>query len=595
MAKQAIRLHTAVGNSDLIRLEMFAGRYLSEREFDMMQEYVDARCDQLLLRGAPGILHGLEVSLDKHGDSTTVHISPGAALGADGRVVRAFFPASVDWASVLENFQAGDTSVEAAPGLYFLTVRRRVTEVDLDPHDDPCSRAEPDPLRDSRKEVGIAVNLQTVALRDSLSSDSQAQAASRILARFVQESPFDAETGAVPLALVKIDERQLPEWIDVLAGRFPALPDAGYRAMRTHWDARVARGEFAVASEPGSEKPLVELFDMAYLPAAGALPDGLITRIAGEEDSANHAHWHGPTLHFRPQGLRIDLLPVPVNDVESIIERESPRGVVHLGPGSQERLRVMVAVADANYRHDLMDLPDIDYLLIDELYRRQRLASNAFNEWANQFDSIYFALDDGLTWDADREKTENIFAHIYKTTGPVGDFPNLQDAAARRVLGLRPAQSAPQPVVGEGGGGFLPQLQPPTELRDGNSAVRPYSEFGEQGKDWPSAPAFLPVKLERKKPDQNDSQREDAWGLYKKRLELKANIESLRESLEESADMVSDTSDFTVLQRQHFDSISVSFAALAGGVAGDGSGMDLTRWLSSVKIGQKSQDGNSGN
>ena len=53
---EPIRLRQVRGDSDNSRLNLFAGRHLSEHSFDLQQAYVDGRVAPLLGNRTPGIL-----------------------------------------------------------------------------------------------------------------------------------------------------------------------------------------------------------------------------------------------------------------------------------------------------------------------------------------------------------------------------------------------------------------------------------------------------------------------------------------------------------------------------------------------------------
>ena len=68
------------------------------------------------------------------------------------------------------------------------------------------------------------LGLQRIAGSPRLMAMAQARAANRISVRLLRESPFHADSGAVPLGLVKIVGK-LPVWFDARAGRLLAEPD----------------------------------------------------------------------------------------------------------------------------------------------------------------------------------------------------------------------------------------------------------------------------------------------------------------------------------------------------------------------------------
>ena len=66
--------------------------------------------------------------------------------------------------------------------------------------------------------------------------------------------------------------------------------------------------------------------------------------------------------------------------------------------------------------------------------------------------------------------------------------------------------------------------------------------------------------------------------LWMQREQTRDNIKKLEQELDESYRLLNEMNDYLNLQRQHLDSLTVSFSTLAGGVAGDGSGNTMMRW-----------------
>jgi len=609
-----IVLHQAKGQDNPQRLNAFPGRSLSEHAFDLMQAYVDRRSDPLLDGGRPGIIEGLQLNTYNDGNKMQLHVQPGSAVGGDGRAIRVFYPIELDWQALMASHLQiqGAQAQETPHGFYFITVRRRVGFIEDAADALPCTRDELNPLRDSRIETFGTLDLQLISSSDWLMNMPRRRAINRLCVRHIQQSPFDADTGAVPLAIVRI-EAGTPEWVDCTAGRLLAQPNAAYHAFAAHWEemllafgnekisalrqklsaagsinlgaslarlnaptlnpdllsaaSRFSAGTTLHAATADTEvaeldADLSTLLGVDYMPAAGRFPDGLISNIAGHDSGEG---WALPAMRFDPKDLQIEVLPVPAGTAFGVIDRELPRGVVDLVHVQGDRVRVMVAIEDRDYRPDLMDLPDVDHELMDELFLRAQEAIQAELDWALAHRELYQDLDRGLL--DDEQPTEEALALLKNTyLRPGYDHPEFPDypslpldtfAKQRKQLGI------PEPI--------RPAITPEAYFADlkASQAGRPYSNTEPSEPDGYELPQFPGYE-------------ED--GLYRQSADLADDIEWLEASLEESFDLIDEFNDFLSVQRQHLDAITTNFAALAGGVAGDGSGLRLMRWNSSMKF-----------
>ena len=614
-----IVLHQSSNEGSPQRLNAFPGRSLSEHAFDLMQAYVDKRVDPLLDGSQPGILEGLALTTYQAGVRLQLHVQPGSAVGADGRSIRVFYPIEIDWTALRESHQQHQPDA-ALHGFYFITVRRRIGFIEDAAQALPCTRDELNPLRDSRIETFGTLDLQFISASSLLMAMPRKRALNRLCVRHLQQSPFDADTGAVPLAIVRI-ENGVPEWVDQPAGRLLAEPNAAYQAFAAHWEDvlqnlgsehSVALRAFlapagAIARQPalgrispalgadlraapprlGADlrlQPLADatpeaaeqvpvglsnLLGVDYMPAAGRFPEGLISNIAGYEDGED---WATPDLSFVPGDLQIELLPVPASTAFGVIERELPRGSVDLVHLQGDRIRIMVAVEDRDYRADLMDLPEVDHALSDELFLRGQEAIEAEIEWAEAHRELYHNLDRGLLEnDEPTDEALALLKHTYLRPGySVAEFPDYPSLPLEAFAEQRKLLGIPEPIT--------PATTPQAffDTLKENPSGRPYSNTEPVAPEGYALPVFAGYE-------------ED--GLYRQSADLAADIEWLQESLEEGFDLIDEFNDFLSVQRQHLDSITTNFAALAGGVAGDGSGLRLMRWNSAIKFDPNKVEG----
>jgi hypothetical protein len=73
-------------------------------------------------------------------------------------------------------------------------------------------------------------------------------------------------------------------------------------------------------------------------------------------------------------------------------------------------------------------------------------------------------------------------------------------------------------------------------------------------------------------------------GLLHQRETVQQQIRALEGELAESFALLNEVGDYLGLQRQQLDALTLSFSALAGGVSGDGSGLNLMRWAQSAAL-----------
>jgi len=525
------------------RLNVFAGRHLGEREFDLLQAYADDRLAPLLTGTSPGIVGGLEVSLDAHDPRRPVRVRPGHGIGADGRPVRLHFPLEQTWAQ-LRAYAERELDGQLRDGLYLLQLERAVELADADTDGDPCRRTEPDPLRDRRIETVARLGLRFITAGKRFMGASQTRAANRLCVRFLTQSPFDPVNGGIPLALLKVEKREVV-WFDAVAGRFPALPDGPYRTFLAHVQTVLEAYTRRLAAEgrqPDETRPLAEQLDLDHLPAAGPLPAALLRNPGGDPGGRPGER---PALAFVPRDLQVELMPVPASTVSGMVARELPRGTVDLVSGRGDRVRLTLAVADPDYRPNLMDLPQPDLKLEQDLFARSQAAIDAWQAWKAQWLRLFHGLS--------AEQTQ----WVALPPLPANEGVFLSGLAARVSIDALVARRQ-------------------TALQPGEDLPHPYSDW----KENPRLAGRVVTPLAGSEP-----------GLHRQRLDLLARIDALEGELEENYRLLNELTDYLGLQRQHLDAITISFSGLAGGVPGDGSGINLMRWTKHAEFQPKLQKG----
>lgn len=548
-----IRISTPeAGPDEPRRLNPFPGRYLSEREFELLQAYVDDRITPLVASQPAGIISGLEVRAEGSGSNTLIHIQPGVAVGAGNRLMRLFYPLTQEWPELAELVERQQDR-PLRDGIYLLTLRDVVEEIDKDENQEPCTRTELDPTRERRLETVILPSLRLVTANPRWLAMPQSRAANRICVRFIKESPHDPKIGDIPVALVKVVNKN-PEWVDTIAGRYLSEPDAPYRTLLAHAVARfeqwmaqkqikvklppfIINPSLAIDSVPIFKLPIAnpslsQLVGLDYLPAAAPLPASLLQDPAGKQ----------PKVAFNPGDLQVELAPVPASTVGGVIERELPRGTVDLIHGHGDRIRLLLAIPDIDYKPALMDLPQRDTALEDELFHREAAAATAWSAWWQQWQLLF----GGLT----EEQCKLNQAPQYRLGLLPADQSRPRDPAAYRNYLVTERIKALESDK-------LPTPEPyASHLLSPHPAPEDYAKL-----ETPPAPEEQ---------------------LLLNREGTKSAIKTLEDELEESFRLLNEMNDYLNLQRQQLDGLTLSFSALAGGVAGDGSGSSMMRWNGAV-------------
>jgi len=531
-----IRLHSPQARpGDPRRLNLFAGRALGERDFERLQAYVDDRVQPLLAALGPGIVQGLELQAEGAGPDLRLSLQPGLGVAGNGTLVRLSQALQQSWPDLAAQATRDADLAAGTPlrdGFYLITLRSGVEAIDDASPDEAANRTEPDPLREAYLETVSLLGLQPAPASPRWLGWPRARAANRMLARFAQQSPYASDGYTVALALVNL-QAGLPVWIDPLAGRWLAIADSGAQALRTHTLQVLRDWQQATAQLQAPPLPatLDVLLGIDHLPAATPLPAGLLPDPAAAQ----------PRLGFVPADLQVELAPVPASAVSGVLASELGRGSIALQPGARGRMRLLLAVADLDYRPDLLDLPARDMALEERLFRLGRAARLAYLDWRLQWQRLY-------------DRASNASLAAAQAPAFSNTAPPEPDAVRTRLLERRRAL---MPVNADGSAAPLPEpyashLLQPYPGPAGHATV-PIT-------DWPDLSLLARLDTER-----------DA-------------IQQLERILEESFKLLNEANDYLGLQRQQFDALSASFSALAGGAPGDGSGAQTLRWVSQLKF-----------
>ncbi len=539
-------------DSNLERLNLFAGRHMGEEEFDRQQAYADRRMAPLLAGFHPGIVQGLEVrtsDINAAGDGFTVN--PGLAVAGNGQTLGLYYPLRETWQTLIEDYFA-QTDAASAAGIFYLTLNRSSRYVDADQSIQPDQRTEFDPTRDARLLVVGTLGLKRLAMNATAATANRELVENWVAANHVELEFLESWNTAIPLGLLAIQtlvtESTTPayavNWFSAAPGRYEAIDAGGYQVLLNQTREAIRRIRFAAANQ--SAVPAVDYLranlHLDFLSAAGELPIELITNIA--------SHDVAPAIAWLPPHIAVDMVPVPEEAVAALIDHNLPRRVVDLRQAGGERLRLLLAVNEPDYKPDLLDIPPVDAQLVSDVYRYFTRAYDQWVVWKRQFDYLYF-LHEG--------------ADVVLTK------------AATKTLDL------PQPIASpQLPGAFFQDVITGSLTTDGvdanNKPLYPYSQgvppapqFYQQ---WGVGSPTLPKPVAEPAED----------GVVVQYALARVELEVLDNQIRELRSRVEKTRDYISLQRQQLDSQTVSLAALAGGVAGDGSGLQVARWLPFTKL-----------
>ncbi|MEW5755361.1 MAG: hypothetical protein AB1810_03580 [Pseudomonadota bacterium] len=535
------------------RVHMFPGRHLGEEEFDREQAYADLRLASVLKGRPAGIVHGLEVNLGPSGiDEKEFSVNAGLALDARGRGVGLYYPLRAQWKPLIDAYLAA-SGASTATGVFYLLLKRSSREIDS-PAADPCQRAEFDPTRDTRLVVTGTLVLQRLNIDPAIVAATPRERIENWAAADRVDGSFMGALGpAVPLALLAVGPDGAggykPLWLSQEAGRYEALPNSGYRVLLNQVSAALRRVMQRAALEVDATQPLPEFLadnlHLDFLPAAGQLP----LEWLRNPDSIT------PSMLWLPQHLGIDMVPVPEEAVLELINRDIARRVIDLRQPAGDKIRLLLAVNEPDYRHDLLDIPQTDAKLEEDIYRFYMRAHNAWLRWHEQFNRLYFVVP----------------SHLSPLTDPT-------EAVAEHAV-LDPSQfkhmdlPKPEPAPLKPGDFFNAVIaRADAELDPINSTI-PYPF----NKGVPAAPVFYTQWLVSGAPPVVTPPTED--GLVVQYAVALVELEAIENQVRAIRTRVEKTRDFLLIMRQQLDSQTVALAALAGGVAGDGSGLKVARWL----------------
>lgn len=545
---------------DLERLHLFAGRHLGEQEFDRLQAYMDKRLSPLLGALPAGIISGLSVRLSPVGTDEGFTLSPGLALAGNGQTLGLYYPLRQTWEGLLADYQE-ETRADNVAGVYYLTLRRTEAYIDADPSIDPCQRAEFDPTRDAQRVLVGTLSLKRLAIApEAVLTHSRERIENWVAANHVDGDFLQTMKTAVPLGVVAVadvSEGVEPDyqvqWFSEAAGRYQAIENNGYHVLLQQVNHAFRRLLLEADSRPETESLIDFLqgnLQLDFLPAAGELPKELVQNITSPS----------PSVSWLPPHLSVDMVAVPEESVSELIERHLPRRVVDLREPAGDHLRLLLAVDEKDFQPDLLDFPQTDSHLNQDVYRYFQRAYNTWQQWMQKYHRLYFVLDDDVLEPQDLVALDLPKA-VEQPQLPQNFFAQIIDESITE-LGTEADNTL-----------FYPYRNGPPVFPDF------YRNWAVVSGNGPNETVLPPPVLEPQ---------EDGYVIQYALAE--SELESIDNQIRATRSRLEKTRDYLLLQRQQLDNQTVSLAALAGGVAGDGSGLQVARWLPFTELKTKDQD-----
>ena len=378
-----IRLATpADSGPDAARVYYSVGRSLSATDFALQSSYVDGR----LLGMTPantGAITGLGVSparYDGPGLASFV-IGTGTGIGNDGRLVRLTTPISVSWATLL---QAVYPSSAIPDGVYLLMLRTLEIDGVEGPPPNFSADAGSDPLLDIREDsfVEVWLSARIAALPVPLTPGGVALGLNTLVGGLSQTALANAVGAGVPLALLLVQNSQLI-MLSQAAGRVAAAPNPLNALLlgQTREAFAMALADLGAGATAVAWQTMTARF--RFLPGAGELPLSMLNAPATATASCP----------FVPAGIAVYLQAIRASQAPHLLEQALNRPRIDLTSGVEEAVTLSLAVPDASWTPDLLDIPRADPVLPADLhlaYARARVAQVAWRE-------DWIALYGGLT------------------------------------------------------------------------------------------------------------------------------------------------------------------------------------------------------
>lgn len=272
---------------------------------------------------------------------------------------------------------------------------------------------------------------------------------------------------------------------------------------------------------------------LEVLPPAAPLPRAWLTLPLADATL--------PSCANLPPQLQLTLLPVRASEFGAALAAAQARGPLRLGAGLADRVHLLLGVADGDFRADLLSIPQPDTATLDALYRAWLGAQQNWAQARSAREALWFASAQ------DRQQLpEEVMTALEPDPDPVAAQAPAEPGPLLALLVQRLASEAVSAPAG-------------------------YADFGQWTQNHAEAGAPAAVVI-------NGSGARVQLALAAQRLA------QLQAELANFTDHVETLRDFLGRQRQQHDALTASLAGLAGGVASDGSGLKIARWLPYVTL-----------
>lgn len=599
-----IRLHVPVqAGADGKRPNYVPQRSLGSTEFTLEARYLDWRLLGIGAGANPGVLDGLELSPSRYdaGDGVDplqrITVQPGIGIVGDGRALRLSAPLTAAWADLVAVWtgaaESGASRRTLGDGAYLLAVRPISFETLHGGLPDPAARDEVDPTLDERQDSFVELLLsESLALPLTLptSPPHAADAATdwalvlnRLAASLTVPVMVQATGGGVPIGLVLVQGGK-PILVSEAAGRLIAQPRAERALLlaQVRETIAIALSGMTAINEEALKKAGQQL---RFLPAAGEFPLAFLLDPAAPS----------ARLPFLPPGLNVNFAAVRASRARALLEREIRRAPIDLAAPTEDGLTLLLAIADRQWRPDLLDLPRGDPLLPADLYGAFVGAHAAQIAAAHAWDALYGGLGDRMT-DTVRPTLnfllsarvdETLLARIpvddaNRTVAAVDAASDTPEALASWIttnqipLPQAPDQATVQKQLDLMG--YRVEQPRPVPPADPDESLKPLAPSLPPGVSLSAWAQFSGTTLPQ------DDTAPGTPGLLLKLAVLQQAHALLGQIIRGHQVRLDSHDRVLVLQRHHLDVLSSYGSSLAGGVPADGTGLQFARLIPFIKL-----------
>lgn len=607
---------------DAVRVNYFPQRSLGSAEFGQLARYIDQRLLGVSVIAQPGVVEGLTLTPARWDPGTPalaqISVQPGLGVTRGGVVIRLSAVLTVNWADLAAVWRgglaAGQPTRSLADGVYFLAVRPMAFETLHGPPPAPPVREPVDPLLDERQDSFVELILSdaiplTIPLPPAAASPGDIALFLNNVVAGLTPAGVDAATGgAVPLGLIVVRGGQ-PWLLSQAAGRVVSH-SAGLRATllaQVRETLTLALAEPADATVVSGDRIAQIGGRVRYLPAAGELPLGFLLpppRAAGAPLPPLPGDPQS-TCPFLSPSLEVALTTIRASRVPRLLTSELRRAPIDLSVPTADAVTLLLAIPDKDWRPDLLDEPHGDPLLPSVLFRTFTTALTAQIAANDAWNAVYGGLGSHMT-DDNRTIMNYLLVTAAGTTQPPPTRQDLidhhadmlvsfaDDAGDPKALGdlLRsqtPVVTLPSPPDATAVQtnldrlGYAVQDAPPTAPIEPDVVLQPLTQDGHLP-DGTTYTRWLEVNKLVRPTESTDAPKATDPGALAKLYTLQQVYSILAQITRTQQTTLEAHQRLLVLQRQHLDIVSSLTSSLAGGVPGDGTGMQFARLLPFIQL-----------